>query len=65
MVLMSRFVLAVLGPTTGVVRHAVDHGERTLLAVLHEELLLLDAGAIHDVRRWITPVGPPRRFAGR
>ena len=27
MVLMSRFVLAVLGPTTGVVRHAVDHGD--------------------------------------
>ncbi len=46
-------------------RHAVDHGERTLLEVLREESLLLDAGAIHDVGRWITPVGPPRRYDTR
>jgi hypothetical protein len=46
-------------------RHAVDHGERTLLDVLREESLLLDAGAIHDVGRWITPVGPPRRYDTR
>ena len=46
-------------------RHAVDHGERTLLDVLREESLLLDAGAVHDVGRWITPVGPPRRYDTR
>lgn len=46
-------------------RHDVDHGHRTLLDVLDEEALLIDARAMYDVGRWITPVGPPRRYDTR
>jgi 8-oxo-dGTP pyrophosphatase MutT (NUDIX family) len=46
-------------------RHAVDHGERTLLDVLEAERLELELGHVFDIGRWITPVGAPRRYDTR
>jgi 8-oxo-dGTP pyrophosphatase MutT (NUDIX family) len=46
-------------------RHAVDRGQRTLLELLESEDLVLDLGALYDVARWITPIGPPRRYDTR
>ena len=46
-------------------RHDVDRGHRTLLEVLDEESLCIDAHAVYDIGRWITPVGPPRRYDTR
>jgi 8-oxo-dGTP pyrophosphatase MutT (NUDIX family) len=46
-------------------RHDVDRGGRTLLSVLDEEDLLIDAHIVYDIGRWITPVGPPRRYDTR
>lgn len=46
-------------------RHAVDDGSKALLDVLIDEDLVLDLGAVHDIGRWITPVGPPRRYDTR
>jgi len=46
-------------------RHDVDGGHRSLYAVLEEEALLITGDAIVDVGRWITPIGPPRRYDTR
>lgn len=46
-------------------RHDVDRGHRRLRDVLDEEALLIDGDAIVDIGRWITPVGPPRRYDTR
>lgn len=46
-------------------RHDVDRGHRRLRDVLEEESLVIDGGAILDIGRWITPVGPPRRYDTR
>ena len=46
-------------------RHDVDRGHRRMLDVLRDESLLLEAGAVVDIGRWITPVGPPRRYDTR
>jgi 8-oxo-dGTP pyrophosphatase MutT (NUDIX family) len=43
-------------------RHAVDRGERRLYDVLIEHDLVIDTAAIAAFARWITPVGPPRRY---
>jgi 8-oxo-dGTP pyrophosphatase MutT (NUDIX family) len=43
-------------------RHAVDRGERRLLEVLDEHDLVVDTAAIAAFARWVTPVGPPRRY---
>jgi 8-oxo-dGTP pyrophosphatase MutT (NUDIX family) len=54
-----------LPPGVAAHRHAVDHGERTLLDVLESERLVLDLHAVFDIGRWITPVGSPRRYDTR
>ena len=46
-------------------RHDVDGGHRSLLDVLAEEELSITGDAIVDVGRWITPIGPPRRYDTR
>lgn len=46
-------------------RDKVNAGERDFIEVIREENLILDAGAMHYVARWITPPGPPRRFDAR
>ncbi|HKI74309.1 MAG TPA: NUDIX hydrolase [Pseudomonadales bacterium] len=46
-------------------RDKVNSGERDFIDVVNAERLILDAGAMHYVARWITPVGPPRRFDAR
>ncbi len=43
-------------------RRAVGGGERPFLDVVHEEGLVLDAGALHLFSHWITPAGSPRRY---
>jgi 8-oxo-dGTP pyrophosphatase MutT (NUDIX family) len=54
-----------LAPEVARHRHAVDAGERSLLDVLEEEDLELDLSAVLDIGRWITPIGPPRRYDTR
>lgn len=46
-------------------RDHVNEGERDFIEIVEEEDLILDAGEMHYVARWITPVGPPRRFDAR
>jgi 8-oxo-dGTP pyrophosphatase MutT (NUDIX family) len=46
-------------------RHDVDHGHRTMLDVLVDESLQLDVEGVVDIGRWITPIGPPRRYDTR
>lgn len=46
-------------------RDGVNEGEVNFLDVIDQEGLILDAGQIHYVARWITPEGPPRRFDTR
>jgi 8-oxo-dGTP pyrophosphatase MutT (NUDIX family) len=46
-------------------RRAVDAGTRTLLDVLESEALVLDLHTVFDMGRWITPIGPPRRYDTR
>jgi 8-oxo-dGTP pyrophosphatase MutT (NUDIX family) len=46
-------------------RDHVNEGRRDFIDIIEEENLVLDAGEMHYVARWITPVGPPRRFDAR
>ncbi len=46
-------------------RDKVNSGEADFVDVIRRENLLLDVGQFHYVARWITPVGPPRRFDTR
>lgn len=46
-------------------RHDIDRGHRRMLDVLQDESLRLEAGAVADIGRWVTPVGPPRRYDTR
>ncbi|MCB1691757.1 MAG: NUDIX domain-containing protein, partial [Pseudomonadales bacterium] len=46
-------------------RDGVNDGSVDFLDVVERENLILDAGQIHYVGRWITPPGPPRRFDTR
>lgn len=46
-------------------RNDVNDSRVDFLAVIEKENLILDAGQIHYVARWITPPGPPRRFDTR
>lgn len=46
-------------------RRALNAGTVTFAEVVREEAVELDAGRIHDVAHWITPLGSPRRFDTR
>lgn len=46
-------------------RHNVNASERDFFDIIEEENLILDAGAMHYIARWITPKGPPRRYDTR
>ncbi|MCB1644053.1 MAG: NUDIX hydrolase [Pseudomonadales bacterium] len=46
-------------------RDGVNDGSQDFLAILDQENLILDAAQMHYVARWITPLGPPRRFDTR
>lgn len=46
-------------------RQAVDSSERRLAQIVGEEKLEMDVGAMHYAARWITPLGPPRRYDTR
>ena len=46
-------------------RNSVNAAERDFLEIIEEENLILDAGAMHYIARWITPLGPPRRYDTR
>ncbi len=46
-------------------RDQVNDGSLDFLDMVRQEDLILDAGFMHYVARWITPLGPPRRFDAR
>lgn len=46
-------------------RDALNAQKRDFLDIVSEEDLIIDGGAMHYIARWITPVGPPRRFDAR
>jgi 8-oxo-dGTP pyrophosphatase MutT (NUDIX family) len=46
-------------------RDDVNDSNRNFIEIIEEENLILDAGQMHYIARWITPVGPPRRFDAR
>lgn len=46
-------------------RAAVNAGTRPFVDVVTTEGLLLDGADVHYVARWVTPVGPPRRYDTR
>lgn len=47
------------------VRTAVHDDAGALIASLAENELVVDLGSLHEVGRFVTPVGPPRRFDTR
>ncbi|MDZ7684880.1 MAG: NUDIX hydrolase [Gammaproteobacteria bacterium] len=46
-------------------RDDVNDSNRNFIEIMEEENLILDTSKMHYVARWITPVGPPRRFDAR
>lgn len=46
-------------------RDAVNDGSLSFIDMVQQENLIMDAGEMHYVARWITPLGPPRRFDAR
>ena len=46
-------------------RNSVNAAERDFLDIIEEENLILDAGTMHYIARWVTPKGPPRRYDTR
>ena len=46
-------------------RNKVTSASHEFLNVINDEKLILDAGQMHYIARWITPLGPPRRFDAR
>ena len=46
-------------------RHALNHGERSLLDILRDERLVLAADRLVYFSHWITPVTAPRRYDTR
>ncbi len=46
-------------------RDDVNDGNLSFIDMVQQENLIMDAGEMHYVARWITPLGPPRRFDAR
>lgn len=46
-------------------RDDINDNNRQFIEIARQENLILDAGQMHYVARWITPPGPPRRFDAR
>lgn len=46
-------------------RDAVNNGTLDFVDMVRSEAIILDGAAVHPVARWVTPVGPPRRFDAR
>lgn len=46
-------------------RADINDSNRNFIEIMEEENLILDAGEMHYIARWITPPGPPRRFDAR
>ena len=46
-------------------RLKVDANGEDFVHIVNKEKLILDVGQMHYIARWITPVGPPRRFDAR
>ena len=43
-------------------RDDINDSNRKFIEIIRKENLILDAGSMHYIARWITPKGPPRRF---
>ena len=46
-------------------RHIVNTTESVFIDIVANEGLVLDGARVHYVARWVTPVGPPRRYDTR
>jgi 8-oxo-dGTP pyrophosphatase MutT (NUDIX family) len=46
-------------------RDDINDSNRNFIEIVKEEALILDAGEMHYIARWVTPLGPPRRFDAR
>lgn len=46
-------------------RDDINDSSRNFIEIIRDESLILDAGEMHYIARWITPLGPPRRFDAR
>ena len=46
-------------------RDDINDSNRNFIEIIKDENLIMDAGEIHYIARWITPPGPPRRFDAR
>ena len=46
-------------------RRDINDSNRNFIELIEEENLMLDLGSMHYIARWITPIGPPRRYDTR